>query len=348
MKKTTIHIIVILSILFVSCQNKMKTDNNTVVIKNDFKTKQIENSNKKQQQTEVKKLNNQISIHTLVIQNDTLFIENENFLNRKENYSKCRGKINGVDAFFIAKTNPNSGLLFLIGTNPKRNNENESKPTIILLKSNKIIDILELDTFVSPNYDMNLRNLSSIVLKDTDEIIEFNYYQPFGGGFNGSFYFFRKANSLIQGFEIEQGGETGSEYFYQNIIPTQNNEPNQIWVENKVGKDDLVYFKEIEKYQLNDSKLVRLNPKTENFYYVTAKNGLTQRSEPSMNGESLGKLDYKTKVSVLNRTDIEMTFNDAGKQISGHWVQIEYKGEQPYDHSFFVFDGYLSKNEPNE
>lgn len=327
----------------------MKTDNKTVIEKSDFKIEQLENSNKKQQQTEVKKrLNKKISTDTLVIQNDTLFIENKNFLNQKENYSKCRWKINGVDAFFIAKTNPNSDFLFLIGTNPKRNNENESKPTIILLKSNKVVDKLELNNFVSPSYDMNLRNLSRVELKDVDEIIEFNYYQPFGGGTNGSFYFFRKANSLIKGFQIEQGGEPGTEYFYQDVIPSENNEPNQIWVENKVGKDDVIYFKEIEKYQLKDDKLIRLNPKKDNFYFVTAKNGLTQRSEPSINGKSLGKLPYKSKVNILNRTDIYTTFNDDGKQINGHWVQIEYKGEQPYDHSFFVFNGYLSKNKPDE
>jgi hypothetical protein len=345
LKKTTIHIIFLIAILTFSCKEGIKKEEKIIV----QETEKVDTLKKAKKKIEPKKkLDKQFAIDTLIIQNDTLFIHGNNFLNKTETHAKCEGKLDEIHIYFIGKTDLNSDFSFCVGKDPNRNGLNESKPTILLLKSDRIIDKLELNNFFSPYTSMHINNPIGIRLKNIDEIIEFSFSQSFGGGYNGTLYFFRKENRLIKGFEIEQGGEPGTEYFYQNVKAPENNESNQIWVETKVGKDDIVYFTEIKKYELKDDSLIRLNPRKDNFYYVTSKEGLTQRAEPSINGESLGKLPYKTKVNVLNKTNFEITLDNRGEQINGHWVQIEYIGEQLYDNSFFVFDGYLSNIEPTE
>jgi hypothetical protein len=367
LRKTTIHIIIILLILFVSCKKETKTDEKAVVektvvekteLKTESKTEQVDTlENRNEKINQKKKPKREVPTDTLLVQKDTLFIESFDFSKKEKGIAKCKGKVNGIDIYFIAKTNDDSEYLYCFGANPKRavtygKERNQphtvQKLTVLLLKENNTVYELNYELIFYKGYVVGFTNREKFNITNIDETLELSYGQAFCGGVNASIVFFRKNNKLIKGLQIEQGGEPGTEYFYQNVILPKNNELNQIWIETKVGKEDIVYFTDIEKHELKNDSLLRLNSKKDNFYFVKAKSGLTQRSEPSINGKSLGKLTYKTKVRVLNRTDIEMTINDGGKLIKGYWVQIEYKGEQPYDHSFFVFDGYLSKNETNK
>lgn len=286
-------------------------------------------------------------IDTLIVQNDTLFVTGEEYSKGNRGISKCSGKIDTINIFFIGRTISKSEYVYCIGSNPERTKhyENFESPqlTVLLLKNDTVISNLNFNDRFSASYDIRLNNPIEIKLFGTDEFIELNMFQPSCGGYNSSSLFFRRKNKLIKGISIEQYGE--SMYSVQEVIQPKNGNSNELWIENKVGKDDIVYFTEIEKYEIQNDSLIRLNPKTKNIYYITAKNGLHQRDEASTNGQSLELLGYKTKVNILNRTAIKMTINDDGKEIKGHWVQIEYIGEYPMNFAF-IFDGYLSKYEP--
>ena len=355
LRKTTLHIIILLSILIVSCKKEAKTDKKTVDKKTELKTEKVDTLKKIKTEPK-KKLKKKVSIDTLIIQNDTLFIEEHYFLKKEETYAKCKGKLNEVEIYFIGKTSPNSDYSYCIGTNPKRNKENENNLTIVLLKLDKVVYELDLNNFISPSYNMYLKNASDIILNEVDETIELNYYQAFCGGVQSTLYFFRKDNKLIKGIEVSQFSEPETEFFYQTVKSPKNKNLNQIWIENKVGTSyfenieykEIVYFTDIEKYNLQNDSLIKLNPKIDNFYYVTAKSGLRQRTEPSVHSDTLELLPYKTKVNVLNETDIKIDLYDDGKLIKGRWMRIKYENQFIPGLSSYVFDGFLSKNKPKE
>jgi hypothetical protein len=212
---------------------------------------------------------------TVVIQNDTLFLENSNYLNENIGLSKCSGKIDGVDIYFIAKTSKSSSYTYCIGSSPEKTekfeNYESAQLTILLLKKATVVNELNLDQHISRTYNTSLVNPKRIELSVIDEVLTFNINQEFCGGLNASVYFFRKREKLIKGLTIEQSGEPGIEYHTQEIIAPDNNKPNQIWVKNEIGKGDMVYITETEKYELKNDSIIRLNPKKDNFFFRDSK-----------------------------------------------------------------------------
>ena len=78
--------------------------------------------------------------------------------------------------------------------------------------------------------------------------------------------------------------------------------------------------------------------------YVAAENGLFTRISPDRGSRSLMKLNYGTKVDILERTGLRLDILDAGKKVSGEWVKVNaylrYDLVQGY-----VFDAYLTTEE---
>ncbi|QXP58988.1 SH3 domain-containing protein [Olleya sp. HaHaR_3_96] len=82
------------------------------------------------------------------------------------------------------------------------------------------------------------------------------------------------------------------------------------------------------------------NPKEKledfNGSYVTAESGLLCREVP--NGKIIYKFPYGTEVEIIDRTDIELTITDDGKEITGDWVKVKAKNSNK---TGYVFDGFL-------
>jgi hypothetical protein len=285
-------------------------------------------------------------VDTLVIKKDTLLIESPS----KFGVSKCKGQLENITIYFAGKTNKESNYTYCIGSSSLPKNNELPLLSVILLKSDSIASIINLNEHFSPSHNIHIFNPINISIPLIDEIIELNMNQEFCGGYNGSIFLIREHNNLIKGPSITQYGEPGTEFFYQNIVQQDEMDKKELWIKTSVGKsakrENFLYFERIDKYQIGKDSLIHLNPNIPIPLYVTSISGLTQRSEPSIHGINLGKIPFKAQVNVLNKTNIETIIDDDSKKIKGNWVQIEYTGEQLYDYSFFVFDGYLSEIEP--
>jgi len=77
--------------------------------------------------------------------------------------------------------------------------------------------------------------------------------------------------------------------------------------------------------------------KAQQIEYVKAKNGLNLRAEPNLNSNKLGKLDFGAPVTLLDRTETQLSVEDQGSTIRGNWVKVKYESIIG-----FVFDGYLT------
>jgi len=76
--------------------------------------------------------------------------------------------------------------------------------------------------------------------------------------------------------------------------------------------------------------------------YVKAENGLIIRSSPDKTSERIGKLEYGTRVKIIQETDLELTIKDGEESISGKWTEVEEIGG---NQKGFVFSGYLTLKE---
>ena len=74
--------------------------------------------------------------------------------------------------------------------------------------------------------------------------------------------------------------------------------------------------------------------------YVTAKSGLRERSEPSINGNIFRTLEYGEMIQVFAKTDLLSTVED----ISSYWYRTRF---YEYDNRW-IFGGYLSEELPDE
>lgn len=346
MKKTILHIIILLSILIVSCKKETKTDEKTDVGKTEFKKEKVDTFSI--EKTEPKKeLKKQEPTDTLLIQKDTLLI---NY--RKQYNPRIKGSLKGVEIFLLSKSEKDSLYLYAFG-GIKKNERNYEKLVVFLVKSDSIISQLNCDFEYQKNDIRSCTSVKELRLKNIDETIDLLFAgEP---GWSSSLYFFRKKDKLIKGLITSEYGELDN-YSELLKIPT-NNEANQIWIEKETGKTDIDnlgsynytnYFTTTDKYLLDNDSLILLNPKKENYYYVTARNGLRQRTKPFLKSDTLELLHYRTKINVLNKTDIEMELYDNGKMIKGHWVQIKYENKNRHQLSAYIFNGFLSKDKPPE
>lgn len=75
--------------------------------------------------------------------------------------------------------------------------------------------------------------------------------------------------------------------------------------------------------------------------YVNANNGLIIREKPDKDSERIGKLEYGTRIIIIEETEIELAIKEGQEIINGKWVEI-----QEVDGSLkgYVFSGYLSLN----
>jgi len=83
----------------------------------------------------------------------------------------------------------------------------------------------------------------------------------------------------------------------------------------------------------------------QDLYIVTAESGLNVREAGILKSKKIGKLAYGTLVEKIGSTDVSLTLNDKGKQITGTFVNIKTSnlGMFTQDLQGYVFDGYLKK-----
>lgn len=90
---------------------------------------------------------------------------------------------------------------------------------------------------------------------------------------------------------------------------------------------------------------------TKGYYSVTAENGLNVRSEPQLSSKRIAKLPFGLIVEKISDTNSQLTIEDNGTQLKGHWVKIIYSNypyqvsedTDPFKREGYVFDGYLKK-----
>jgi len=77
--------------------------------------------------------------------------------------------------------------------------------------------------------------------------------------------------------------------------------------------------------------------------YTTAENGLNYRKEPNINSEIIGKLNYGTKVNIVDDYNYSQFSIDDKKRgyLSGKWTGIKKDSTTVY-----VFNAYLFKSSP--
>ncbi|MBQ4819630.1 SH3 domain-containing protein [Aquimarina sp. MMG016] len=90
-----------------------------------------------------------------------------------------------------------------------------------------------------------------------------------------------------------------------------------------------------------------LNLCCQEYYYVTATNGLVIRDQPATTGKRIEKLPFGTQVEVIHKTGIELSIKDDGKEIKGEWVEIKlaFPFSIVEEGSSYVFNGYLKDHE---
>ncbi|MGB5820911.1 MAG: SH3 domain-containing protein [Saonia sp.] len=82
-------------------------------------------------------------------------------------------------------------------------------------------------------------------------------------------------------------------------------------------------------------------PKEIGIVYVTAESGLTYREKPNINSKKIGKFELGSKLSVIEKTGIELEIKDEQKNIKGEWIKVvskRYKWHEGYVFSGFVID----------
>lgn len=73
--------------------------------------------------------------------------------------------------------------------------------------------------------------------------------------------------------------------------------------------------------------------------YVIAESGLIYRKKPNLNSEKLGKFELGSKLSVIEKTGIDLEVRDNQKTIKGEWIKVTSKRSKW--HSGYVFDAFV-------
>ena len=358
-----LKILLLISIVLISCKENNSKNNRNIEPKTDigFKKETLKKIQKISKKDTIikeivikKKIEKQSVKYHLIIDKDTLIVENFDFTKHQEFSVKCKGKLSNTEVFYIRKFKENSSYLYCLGNNPdltiKKDNYTIKYLTIFLIKSNIVIDKINIKNRANSHYVIGLRKDRKFSIEGFDEIINLGYGQGFCGGDYGEYLFFRKKDKLIKGLSLGGYGEPGTDFYSQDFVLPKNNEKNQIWIENKYGDSKYneykntgtLYIRHFEKYEMKNDSLVLLNPKKDEFYYVTAENGLTERSSPNSYSNKLSKIELGKKIKVLNKTLIEHSVMDNGKLIKGNWMQIESPNNKYFEPTY-VFGGYLSK-----
>ncbi len=72
------------------------------------------------------------------------------------------------------------------------------------------------------------------------------------------------------------------------------------------------------------------------YRYISAPSGLNFRDAPQ--GRILGKFPFNTYIGIIQQTGVYDTIQDAGKQITGEWLEV-----RTYKEPVYVFDAFVSE-----
>jgi len=264
-------------------------------------------------------------------------------------YEKSKIQTLVTNDFEIAEIKRSSDRAYTYVTGTTQYNSHGTQVFSVFLIENmsKIVSKISMEILGLRDYT-KLRLSNNINIDTIDEAMKI----PIGEGDccykDNIILFFRKKDKLIKGLQIRSShDEEGGYETRKNITP--NNLSNQIWIENTVGHTGYEdnskhnYFTNVEKYKFQNDSLVLISPKTiDDYYHVTAKNGLNAHNRPYFSGEKIKVLDFGAKVKLLNKTDFTHELWDGSKLVKGNWVQIEIDSNNE-KFAAYVFDGYLNK-----
>ena len=78
--------------------------------------------------------------------------------------------------------------------------------------------------------------------------------------------------------------------------------------------------------------------------FVSSKNGLNLREQPSTNTKIIMTLDFGTPIIVLEKTKIIASIIDDGELINGEWIKVKGYANEKGNFSGYLFDGFLTGN----
>jgi hypothetical protein len=89
----------------------------------------------------------------------------------------------------------------------------------------------------------------------------------------------------------------------------------------------------------------------QDYYFITAKNGLNVRSGSDLSSAKVAKIPFGAMIEKIEDTEKELVVNDNGKEIKGKFVKIKYNNytylvseeTDSFEREGYVFDGYLKK-----
>ncbi|WP_299623972.1 hypothetical protein [uncultured Tenacibaculum sp.] len=131
-----------------------------------------------------------------------------------------------------------------------------------------------------------------------------------------------------------------------NVIYTKGIKPNDLGELNEASSldskvvisDENLFYRsgETESEEINEEEPVAIN---DSYKFTSAISGLIYRDKPD--GKVLGKFPYGKELHIIEKTGIEKTITDAGNEITGEWVAVEF--DKYSKNKVYVFDGFLKE-----
>ncbi|WP_299835702.1 SH3 domain-containing protein [uncultured Tenacibaculum sp.] len=140
-------------------------------------------------------------------------------------------------------------------------------------------------------------------------------------------------------FDAEEFGEPESYYTFGKKNTIYNTLRRYTYIEGK-PKVDLITRQ--EKLIWNGTEITTKSNLNNNIHIAIAKKGLVVRDKPSLKGNKIDKLPFRSQVIVQNMTDNTLELYDEGKLIKGNWVKVENYSNNNWT-TGYVFDGFIEK-----
>lgn len=288
---------------------------------------------------------------------DTVIIGTNPLRYTDQGFNDAEGQIDGARLWFMAQMRSDSLYQYIFARQEIHTAGGEPSHIlkIFLRKDGTILSEIEFPIdarFMDPG---GLNVLKNAPIDGIDRTLTFGMGRPACGYGYYSVLFFRKSDQLIPGVFRMSEGEAESPYEEFEFVAPTPAAHNQIWIEHRTGAFDGIkaqdFFTEYQKYIFENDSLVRLDPLSEHYRYVTAKTGLKLRNTPILEkSESTvaAVLPYGTRVKVRFKTDLAYTVIKNGEPIHGYWLGVENDGSDDFYFSGYVFSGFTGTTMPQD
>ncbi len=140
-------------------------------------------------------------------------------------------------------------------------------------------------------------------------------------------------------FDAEEFGDPESYYTFGKKNTIYNTLKTYKYLDGKPIVDLILRQKKLTWGGLD---IIQEKELSQDLLITTAKKGLVVRDKPSLKGNKIDKLPFRSQVIVQNKTDNTLELYDEGKLIKGNWVKVENYRNNNWT-TGYVFDGFIEK-----